>query len=577
MANVTFSCGCKFKIVGDDTDRDIPVDAFNKLPRVDISLNPWEKNSVYRLSTTCKAVWDMLCAGRTKGIFQLEGNLGKQWSKRTQPHNIEDLGALVALIRPGCILAKSGDPPKSMTQRYADRKLGLEEVVYLHKSIEKVLETTYGVLTYQEQAMRIAEEVAAFNKQDADVLRKAIGKKKADIMAKVEKDFLEKAEKAGIITLDEAKEIFSWIRESQKYSFNKSHAIAYGTDSYWSAYIKAHFPITFYGAWILGANWKQADKYEEIADLINDAKLVDVEVKAPQLYSLTENTSIIDDEFVQFGMTEVKGVGTTTAKKVFQTMEEVKNKIGKNIKDWTWIEFLLFAAPELGKSVTTSLISIGALDHMEKMPRTKRLFEYEQLLEKLTDKEIQWLQDHWLNHHWPTFIDALVSLKPVRKLENKIWVGGGGTSTAKREQIIDSVISLLNNPPTKLIDVIEWIAATEEHYLGVPLTVSKIDGCEEACEANTTCKEFLAGKEGYSIFALEVTNVEELKTKTGKNPGSKMARISVRDSTCSLNAVVFPKQWKEFGAAIYEGSTILAIGEKTKDGTLSIKKAKEIG
>jgi DNA polymerase III alpha subunit len=576
MAKLVFPCGCKFKIVNDDTDRDIPVASFDKLPRVDISLNPWEENSIYRVSTACDAVWNMIGEGKTKGVFQLEASLGRQWSKKTQPRSIEDLGALVALLRPGCLRAMSGDPPKSMTQRYADRKMGREEVAYLHKSIETVLETTYGVLTYQEQAMRIVEVVALFNKQEADALRKAIGKKKADAMAKVEKEFLEKAEKAGIVTLDEAKEIFGWIRESQKYSFNKSHAVAYGEDAYWSAYIKAHFPLTFYGAWILGANWKNSEKFEEIAELLNDAKLNNIEVKVPQLYSLTEHTDIINDEFVQFGLTEIKGVGGSTAKKILANIDNIK-ELDKPIKDLTWMEFLLFVAPKLGKVASTALISVGALDYMDKIPRNKKLYEYKMLLEQVKDGELQWMQSRWKENNWPTFIDALTAVKPVRKMEKKVWVGGGGTSSKTREEKINSVISLLQTPPTKLNDTIEWIALTEEKYFGTPVTTSKIDGVEEACEANTTCKEFLAGKDGYSVFAVEVVKVEETRTKKGKKPGSKMAKLIVRDSSCSIEAIVFPKQWAEFGTSIYEGNTILAIGERTREGSLSIKKAKEIG
>jgi len=576
MSYLKFPCGCRFKMTDDDSVREVNASLYDKIPRCDISLNPWNPNSIHRVSVNCDAVWTMLGEGKTKGIFQLEASLGRQWSKKTLPRSLEDLGALVALLRPGCLRAMSGDPPKSMTQRYADRKMGNEEVVYLHQAISKVLETTYGVLVYQEQAMRIAEEVALFNKQEADVLRKAIGKKKADVMAKVEKEFIEKAENAKIITLDEAKEIFSWIRESQKYSFNKSHAVAYGKDSYWSAYIKAHFPLSFYGAWILGANWKSSDKkYKEIAELLNDAKLNDVEVKTPQLNTMTKITSIVDDEFVQFGLAEVKGLGPATIKKLFEDLKKAEELIGKSNKDWTWFEFLLFGSSQFGKTVTEALISIGSLDHLEKSPRTKKLFDYQQI-NKLSDIETDWLIKHWPTHKWTKLVDALASLAPVRKLENKVWVGGGGTASVKGEKKVTSLISLLTNPPMKLIDTIEWVSSTEEHYLGTPITISKVDGCEEATEANTTCREFLTGRAGRTIVAVEITEVHEMKTKAGKNPGSKMARINVRDSSCAVEAVVFPKEWAEFGSIIYEGNTVLALVERTKDGGMFFKKAREI-
>ena len=129
--------------------------------------------------------WQLFSEGKTKGIFQLESNLGKSWSKKVAPTNIEELSALIAIIRPGTL--KAYVDGKSMTQHYVDRKHGREEVTYLHPSLEEILKPTYGVLVYQEQSMRIAQKIAGFNLQDADLLRKAIGKKKADVMNQVKK------------------------------------------------------------------------------------------------------------------------------------------------------------------------------------------------------------------------------------------------------------------------------------------------------------------------------------------------------------------------------------------------------
>ena len=146
----------------------------------------------------CDKTWDLFHEGKTKGVFQLESNLGKSWSKKLKPSNMEELSALIALIRPGCLKAISDG--KSMTQRYIDRKHGLEDVEYLHESLEEILKPTYGVLVYQEQSMRIAQKLAGFNLQEADVLRKAIGKKKADLMAEVKKDFIKGCKKEKIVS-----------------------------------------------------------------------------------------------------------------------------------------------------------------------------------------------------------------------------------------------------------------------------------------------------------------------------------------------------------------------------------------
>jgi DNA polymerase-3 subunit alpha len=133
----------------------------------------------------CPKTWELFKEGKTKGVFQLESNLGRSWSKKVSPCNMEELSALIALIRPGCLKAISNG--KSMTQHYVDRKHGIDEVEYLHESLESILGNTYGVLVYQEQSMMIAQQIAGFNLQEADILRKAIGKKKAGLMAKVKR------------------------------------------------------------------------------------------------------------------------------------------------------------------------------------------------------------------------------------------------------------------------------------------------------------------------------------------------------------------------------------------------------
>ena len=135
-----------------------------------------------------KKAWDLICSGKTKGVFQLESNLGKSWAKRVKPRNIEELAALISIIRPGTL--KAIQDGKSMTQRFVDRKNLKEDITYLHPSLKPILKGTQGVLVYQEQSMQIAQQLAGFSLQEADNLRKAIGKKKADLMAKVKKQFL---------------------------------------------------------------------------------------------------------------------------------------------------------------------------------------------------------------------------------------------------------------------------------------------------------------------------------------------------------------------------------------------------
>lgn len=196
----TLECGCSFEL---DDKGHIILD-LNNIP------------------LTCKKTWDLISSGRTKGIFQLESPLGKVWANRLKPENIEHLSALVAILRPGCLKALSGDPPKSMTARYCDRKNRIEKIEYLHSSLDKILGDTYGVLCYQEESMLIAKELAGFSLEQADSLRKAIGHKLPEVMAKVKIEFLEGCKKTGIVDEQKAEEIFGWIQKSSRYAFNKS-------------------------------------------------------------------------------------------------------------------------------------------------------------------------------------------------------------------------------------------------------------------------------------------------------------------------------------------------------------------
>lgn len=164
-------------------------------------------------------VWDLISSGKTKGVFQLESNLGRHWAKQLQPKNISELAALISLIRPGCLKAYTDG--KSMTQHYVDRKAGKDPVSYPHDSLSEILEETYGVLVYQEQSMMIAQKLAGFTLKEADSLRKAIGKKNAALMAEVKTAFIEGAKKLNIVTEEVANEIFSWIEKSNRYAFNK--------------------------------------------------------------------------------------------------------------------------------------------------------------------------------------------------------------------------------------------------------------------------------------------------------------------------------------------------------------------
>lgn len=204
MKYFTFQCGCKFPIKEELSDGTLRIE-----------FNP----DMNEIPLDCSKTWDLFCAGNTKGIFQLETGQSSL-TKQLAPRSIEELSALTALLRPGC-MESFLDDGKSLTQHYIDRKNNGEEVTYIHPALAPILDKTYGILTYQEQAIKLATDIAGFSLQEADTLRKAIGKKKPEEMAKIKKVFLDGCERTKVVPMDVAEQIFGWIQASQRYSFNK--------------------------------------------------------------------------------------------------------------------------------------------------------------------------------------------------------------------------------------------------------------------------------------------------------------------------------------------------------------------
>lgn len=165
------------------------------------------------------AVWDLICDGHVKGVFQIESRLGKAWCRRMKPRNIEELSDLTSAIRPGTLQSK--EDGKSMTQHYSDRKSGVDEVKSLHPSIDDIVKSTQGIILFQEQSIQIAVKMAGFTEEEGEALRKAIGKKQAELMASIKVDFINGCIKNGH-SKEDAERIFGIIEKSSRYSFNKS-------------------------------------------------------------------------------------------------------------------------------------------------------------------------------------------------------------------------------------------------------------------------------------------------------------------------------------------------------------------
>ena len=482
--------------------------------------------------------WDMMCAGSVKGCFQIEGHLGKTWAQKLQPRNINELAALISLIRPGCLKAKIDG--KSMTEKYVDRKQGNEEIDYMHDSIKDILEETYGIIVFQEQSMKIAEKMADFNLKEADDLRKAIGKKKANLMKQVREKFI-----AGCIKNDiseeTAIEVFDIIEKSNRYSFNKSHAVAYAIMAYWSAYLKCHHPEKFFKHWLRNAGEK-IDPDLEKRQLIMAAKAEDIDVHGPSMKFLYENFSW-QNESIYFGICNVKNVGKIH-------LEKIKTYLSEWERTPTWTEGVIHILPNINKRAVENLIKVGFFAGLG-ISRTQMLHEHSCVLE-FTKKELENLQkfeaqyDQSVEHYVKSFIS-----KGVKK-------DGGFISSQTRMTKVEDILCRLTNPGRPLVDNPSMYAKIEEKLLGCAVNHSELNACADAAHANATCREISDGRTDKSTVACVVKTVREHKTKND----DKMAFLSVEDNTGELeNIVIFPDVYSQNTDIIYEQSTVLLTGE----------------
>jgi DNA polymerase-3 subunit alpha len=398
-------------------------------------------------------------------------------------------------------------------------------------------------MIYQEQSMQIAQDIAGFDLKEADMLRKAIGKKKPEEMAKIKTKFLEGAKKENIVSVDQAEEIFSWIEKSQRYSFNKSHSVSYAINGYLSAYAKAHFPKVFFASYLKFAKDK-IDPHQEIKELVRNATEMDIEVRIPDFRNLNK-FFILKNQSIAFGLTDIKGVGSSVYEKIIELTKNLE------VDKLSWLQALTKILLKTNSTASKALISCGAFDFYKKN-RTELLFEYE-ICSSLTAKELEKLEkiiDNNPDIKLKTALEALL-------LEPKI--------NKKRIEIIHNLIRSVVKPPYSLIDKIDWLSDAENELLGVAISCSKLDTYDISM-TNTNCRTFKnCGLSQNIIIAGEIVNTNIIKTKTGKNPGQEMAFVSIEDQSGMLDSVImFPEKWLTYKTHFFPGNILVFSGSKTK-------------
>lgn len=293
-----------------------------------------------------QATLDMLKTCKTTAVFQLESRGMKDLIRRLQPDSFEDIIALVALFRPGPL--QSG-----MVDDFVERKHGRVSVQYPHPWLEEVLKPTYGVILYQEQVMQIAQVLANYSLGAADILRRAMGKKKAEAMAKQREIFMEGALANGI---DEAKarEIFDLMEKFAGYGFNKSHSAAYALIAYQTAWLKTHYPAEFMAA-VLSSDMDNTDK---VVDFIEECRQMELAIKPPDINMSEYPFTVRHDGSIVYGLGAIKGAGESALTAI---IEERQNQGPyESLFDFC----VRVDLRKVSKRVIEALVKAGALDSL---------------------------------------------------------------------------------------------------------------------------------------------------------------------------------------------------------------------
>lgn len=472
-----------------------------------------------------KSVYDLISDGQTVGVFQLESSGMQDLCKRIKPDSIDDITAINALYRPGPM-------GSGMHLEFAEVKHGQKAEEYAFEALKPVLKDTYGIIVYQEQVMNIARVVAGYSLGQADMLRRAMGKKKAEEMAYHKEIFRKGAVERGF---DEQKAIhvFDLMEKFAEYGFNKSHAVAYSVVAYQTAFLKRYFPAQFFAA-LLGTEINNKDK---ITIYIQEAKDCGIEILAPDVNESLWLFNVIG-QTIRFGLGAIKGVGEGAVEEIVR--ERTENGPFKGFVDFC--ERVSLKA--VNKRVIEALIKVGAFDTSEKFNR-RTLLENMEFIIAFAEKK----QEEKLMGQTSLFdMDASVT----GTTEEQLNISESPEFDEKQKLSLEAEllgIYVSGHPLFRFRDIMSKLTSMSIAQIQELPTVPKPETFSRVSDENDPTKRSM-------VIAGMVSEAKVILTKKG----DKMAFVQFEDLSGKIECLFFPKVYAECAELLASGEPLILSG-----------------
>ena len=480
------------------------VDMVKKYRGIDVDINniPLDDEDTYK----------MLVRGETIGVFQLESQGMINLVKRLKPDVFEDLGALVALFRPGPL-------GSGMVDEFVDRKHGVKEVTYAHPLLEPILKDTYGTIVYQEQIMQVFQTLADYTLGEADIVRRMMGKKKVDEMQKQKGKFIELASSRHEMKPEDATTLFEQIEAFASYCFNRSHSAAYAFVAYQTAYLKCHYPVEYLSALLSSV----ADNKDQTQLYIEEAGRYGIKVLPPDI-----NKSFLeyapDGDNIRFGLAAIKQVGEPVCEAIIREREE--NGEFKNIFDFC----KRVDAKFVNKKSLEGLIKAGAFSEIE--TSRKQLFENIEHILDVTSKEAR--------------DKAMGQVSLFASVENsEDFTGVQYQLVGSKEEYTDKELQLF-----------------EKEFLGFYITSHPLFSVRDKLPYLVTHKisELMeVAEEGVVTVCGLITATRQIPTK--KDPSKYLRFVTLEDLTGKVDAVCFYKKLLDYADILQVDSKVIVTGK----------------